>query len=409
MKNISIYSFIHTIFFIALIAILSTFVIFIQLDNDKFKLNRANEFTLIANNFFTLIFTNPTSSQLTNLSKELNLKILNDTKLKLKILNQAEIIFKKETPHSRVRVFELNDNNYIYIQMVGYNLMCKINNKQHYNLYIAFIVFIIILLVIIFLYISLLNKLKPLKRLYRGIEEFKKGDLNINIYTESSDEIGKITTSFNQAILNINQLIESKNLFMRSIIHELKTPITKGLFSVSMLDIKENDKEELKNIFNTINNIITQLSYIEKFKNSTLQISKETLNLKQLIIDAIQLLDFNLNDIELELEQIKIIANKELFLVVLKNLIQNGIKYKAGGKLIICSNKNNISIKTKGSKLSKPLEYYIQPFVQEKKNSQGFGLGLYIVSEILKIHQFTFEYNYEDSYNIFLIKFMVKS
>jgi len=38
------------------------------------------------------------------------------------------------------------------------------------------------------------------------------------------------------------------------------------------------------------------------------------------------------------------------------------------------------------------------------KNQNGFGLGLYIVSEIMKIHGFGLEYRHYDGKNIFIVK-----
>ena len=58
---------------------------------------------------------------------------------------------------------------------------------------------------------------------------------------------------------------------MKNIIHELKTPITKGLFLANMIKTSQKkDKELLIKNFNTLNTIINQLSNIEKLKSNHL-------------------------------------------------------------------------------------------------------------------------------------------
>ena len=60
-------------------------------------------------------------------------------------------------------------------------------------------------------------------------------------YTEN-DEVGTISRSFNEAINIINNQSKSKDLFMRNMMHELKTPITKAMFIAETL---ENEKLEI--------------------------------------------------------------------------------------------------------------------------------------------------------------------
>jgi two-component system OmpR family sensor kinase len=49
------------------------------------------------------------------------------------------------------------------------------------------------------------------------------------------------------------------------------------------------------------------------------------------------------------------------------------------------------------------LSYYTEPFTQEQKKSDGFGLGLYIVQSILDLHQYKFSHYYKYGQNIFVI------
>ncbi len=146
--------------------------------------------------------------------------------------------------------------------MVGYNyiLIDRTGDKAIQIAFIAVTIFFILLVVI---YIMLLKKVSPLKRLKDKIERFAQGDLNIKIEDYGSDEIGKIAKSFDKAIKHIRQLIHSKNLFMRNIMHELKTPITTSRIIAESVDDDMARKALIRSI-DRMNELIEELAQIER-------------------------------------------------------------------------------------------------------------------------------------------------
>ena len=90
-----------------------------------------------------------------------------------------------------------------------------------------------------------------------------------------------------------------------------------------------------------------------------------------------------------------------LFTTAIKNLIDNGIKYSIDNFVIITATKKRISFISKGSPLEHPLEHYVQPFIQKKNSHQSFGLGLYIVDNIVKAHDLEFKYSHKNGLNYF--------
>jgi two-component system OmpR family sensor kinase len=90
----------------------------------------------------------------------------------------------------------------------------------------------------------------------------------------------------------------------------------------------------------------------------------------------------------------------ELFTLVVKNLLDNAIKYSTDKHVIVNIDEGKLEIINKGEPLKGSLEEYFKPFHASKS---GLGLGLYIVKSILDIHQMTLEYRYEEGKNIFTI------
>lgn len=407
MKNISIHSFIHLVFFILFLVLIGVFTFYLKLESQIFQHNQEDRFLLISNSFLTKFSHYPDQNSLQKLSKKLNLQQVTKREKLLQILNNANVIFQKEDHNSRIRVFTIKHKYFIYIQSNGYNLMYKIDIKKNHKHFIALFVFIFVFLILFLIYIAILKKLQPLKSLHNKIIKFSNGDLSVYFEESSKDEIGEISKSFNIAIKNINQLINSKNLFMKNILHELKTPITKGLFLTQMIQTDNTkDKNSLIKTFHTINSIINQLSNIEKLKNPNLNIQKEQIDLHLTFQQIKTLLELDSNKLTINyIQKPFITANKELFATMLKNLIENGIKYSFKDPVTVNIYTNKIDICSFSHKLPNNLEHYTQPFVQGKKNSKGFGLGLYIVKQITKIHNFKLQYRYQNDQNIFSIVF----
>ena len=92
-----------------------------------------------------------------------------------------------------------------------------------------------------------------------------------------------------------------------------------------------------------------------------------------------------------------------MFSIVLKNLIDNAIKFSSNSQAILLANKHKIDISSYGKPLTHELSYYTEAFSQEEKRSDGFGLGLYIVQTIVNLHEYKLSYNHHKGLNTFTI------
>lgn len=402
MKNLSIFSFINIIFSIAFLAIVASFVLFLKYDSSRYEIQQKQRYSIIANAFLSGFRFIPTVKQIEAICNQFDVQPIKKNSERLEVLNRAKLLYYKESLLGRIRIFKMDKNYYIYVQSYGYNLLLKDNKPGVYHIKGAFIVFIAMSAGLIFLYLSFLQKFKPLRELQKNIDKFAKGDLNIHTRMDGKDEIAKVANSFDNAVSYINSLLNSKRLFMRNIMHELKTPIAKGRITAEMVEDKEN-REFLINAFDRMNNIIGELATVDKVTTDTYQINKESITLKSLIQTSLDLSMVDKNRVEIESDDAQILADKKLLSIALKNLIDNAIKFSIDKKAIIKADKNKISVISKGVPLKQPFEYYLEPFSQEEKRSEGFGLGLYIVNNIAKLHGFKFLYEYKDTENCFCI------
>ncbi len=383
-------------------AVVLSSVIFIQSDRERHEIAEKNRHTLIANTFLANLQFFPTDKQLTKLYENFDVKPIDTRERRLQIVNNSNLLYVKKTAMGRVRIFMEHGKKYIYVQNFGYNLMLQDLKPRRYHQEIALLLVGLITTILSFIYISLRRKLIPLRRLHEQVEQFANGDLNIEIEKYANDEIGRIAMSFDKAILSINHLIRSKNLFMRNMMHELKTPITKGRIVAETLE-NEFDRDILIRAFERMNDIITQLAQVEKLTSSAVELKKETVSLQSMVDEARGLLLTDTHGVKSEFKDFDIFVDSSLFIIVLKNLFDNGVKFSPSNEVFIRATQDEIKICSDGEPLKMALSYYTEPFSQEQKKSDGFGLGLYIVKSILDLHQYEFSYYYKNGQNIFVI------
>ena len=261
---------------------------------------------------------------------------------------------------------------------------------------------IIILMFFIISYLLILKSLQPLKTLENSIRKFGEGDFDIDIEIKSNDEIGRISKEFMKTVKKISDLERSRELFLRNIIHELKTPITKGKLSVALLE-KRRETQILEKVFTRLDLLINEMADIEKLISNSREITFQSWSIKNILEESIKIGFFSRENIEI-LGDRKINVDISLISIAFKNLIDNALKYSEDGKVRIKVLEKNIEFQSIGKKLEKEFSEYLKPFNHSQITSKsGFGLGLYIIDEVLKKHDFRFEYRYFEKKNIFSI------
>lgn len=403
MRNISISSFINFIFILALTAIILSFLFFIKLDQETFESERKDRYNFISQSFLNGFQHFPSKVYLDQLYHQFEVGPVNERLKKLDIITQGKVLSSQNSIAGRSRIYKYNDEYYIYVQSLSYNILLKDIKDRPYNRSIALILLVLSILIFLSLFIVLRKKLLPLKKLDKQIQKFSNGDSTIKLEFDHDDEIGKIAKSFTQAITNINNLTNSKSLFMRNMMHELKTPITKAMFIAEALPDNKN-KEVLQRAFERMDSIIKELSTVEKITSSMNVLYKEKSSFFKIYQNSLDLMMISSNNISTKIKNFNVYVDKYLFAIVIKNLIDNAIKFSPNNHATLIANEKIIKVISKGNRLKHNLDYYTEPFSQAEKRSDGFGLGLYIVQKTCELHGFTFKYHYENGDNHFIIQ-----
>ncbi|MFW0742386.1 ArsS family sensor histidine kinase [Aliarcobacter butzleri] len=345
------------------------------------------------------------------------IKIDKDAPIDIYILNDVKYVhfnpnedFRKIPPPpilplQNQRLDEFGESIFFKLRPKPFEILLidELNEKDFKYFWLVVLFSIDILLLWFFMFIE--KKLKPLISLKKDMKNLSNGNLQISTKTDGKDEISQVAKEFDIALKQLKELRDSRNLFLRNIMHEFKTPITKGRL---ITDIYEDSERKfiLIRVFQRLEYLLSEFAKIEELTSGKITLDKRKYYVVDLIEQAFDILLLEEDVIEVEYShELKIEVDFELFSIALKNLIDNAIKYKTEQKPKIIINEDSIQIINKGKELSKDIKEYFKPFNHDYETAtSGLGLGLYISNNIIKIHKFELNYIYEDGYHNFFIK-----
>jgi len=401
MTKSSIFYSITFIFAISIVSIFLALLFLLEYDKQTYTEKLNTKYSIIAratlfhlNNFIT-------NDELKRQVQGYQMREIIDKETKEKIIQNAQIIQKIADRIGTSAILRYENDHYLHIETKYSSLLLKDEDFQPYRYDLIKVIFGVVFAIIIIAYILTIRKLKPLRKLKRQMDRFAKGDLDINCKTDGEDEISQVANSFHNAVEQINKLNHSRQLFLRNIMHELKTPITKGRISAEMLE-NGKQRDRLIGTFEKLELLINEFASIEQITSGEGLKNVKPYRLVDMLDEAIDLAMISPSQIEIELDD-EIILNVDfrLFTTAMKNVIDNGIKYSIDQTIKIVASKEKIEFISQGKPLKYDLEHYLEPFVQEKNSHQSFGLGLYIVHHIVKAHHICFTYEHKDGYNYF--------
>lgn len=253
---------------------------------------------------------------------------------------------------------------------------------------------------------------KAIKKAY----EEKKNSTLVTVFNEKYYSISIIYSdkdwSFNSSVILIySDITAAKHIeilkrdFFVNASHELKSPLTTIIGSVELIsqgmakdketvnDLIERIASEAKRMNNLVMDMLTLSEYETKNQNS----QKQVVNIKSLIQELVENLSVLAHkdniSISYKIEDLNIFISYEEIYQLLKNLIENAIKYgKTNGNVWINVDQDEtsliIKIKDDGigipkADLNRVFERFYRVDKARSRSTGGTGLGLSIVKHIV--------------------------
>ena len=408
MKKESIFFTITISFVISIFLIVASFIILVLHTQEDKEKHLSKKYLPVAK----MVLEEQRKNGLTKLFVEslsnMDMKFINDVgQMNAVLYNpKTDVALERSFRTILVRVLDLNGDSYLFIKSGMLEIMFKDTDYKHVNpLMYLVVVFGVLFVAILLSFITTWKKLYPIKLLKDKVKNLGEEDFDFECCdTNAKDEVSQLAIEFKNTAKKLKDIKESRNVFIRNIMHELKTPITKGKF-LSELENNDENSEKMKRVFTRLESLISEFTQIEELISSTKNVVKNNYFLDDIIDNATDMLMLEDDVIIMKYENKKLNVNFKLFCVAIKNLIDNAIKYSDDKKVTIKTNdKDEIIFENRGKELSYPLENYFEPFfANENKSKNSFGLGLYIVNSILKANDCKLKYEYQNGINIFTI------
>jgi len=301
-----------------------------------------------------------------------------------------------------VSMLEFDKHIYFYIKSPIGSVLIKDEELKPYRYYSVVYSYLTIISIIILSFMMILQRLRPLIRLRRKIARYGDGDMNISFKTNGQDEIALISNELESTREKINALLESRTLFLRNIMHELKTPIAKGTIATQMLTTQKQ-RDRFSSIFGRLESLVNEFALIEEVTSISDKSDFKEYRLIDVIDGAIDMAMVEKSYVSVDIEaSVKVNVSYRLYTTAIKNMIDNGIKYSTDAHVKILIRNDELCFESKGECIAHPLKYYIEPFTKENPSKNSFGLGLYLVDSILKAHGEVLAHEYDNGVNRFI-------
>lgn len=295
-------------------------------------------------------------------------------------------------------------------------------------LYVFLTILSIVLVIIIGLYISG-SISSGLLKLTDCTGEICKGNLEARVNIKSNDELELLGNSFNimaellkEKMIRIDNLnkhlsdaIHTKDKFLSIIAHDLKSPFNSMLGFSALLNEKfdKYDTRKQKKFIELINtnlkntyNLLENLLLWSRSQMGAVDFKPEKTNLFLISNETIELLKHSAENKAINLinrldEDITIDVDKDMFSLIIRNLISNAIKFTPkNGEISINSdlitNENGqkfVKISVKDTGVGIPPEILPDLFdiggrslTSGTENEKGTGLGLILCKEFVEKH-----------------------
>lgn len=199
-----------------------------------------------------------------------------------------------------------------------------------------------------------------------------------------------------------------KNDFIGMVSHELKTPLTSlsAMIQVANSKLRNSEDSFMANTMQRANIQVKRMTAmingflnISRLEAGKLFIEKQIFDIKDLIVEMIGEANLTLSTHEIWFNGqagILVNADRDKIGSVISNLISNAVKYSPKGKLIdvacdLAGNEVIVSVKDEGigikpEDLVRIFDRYYRVETDHTRNISGFGIGLYLSSEIVERH-----------------------
>lgn len=247
--------------------------------------------------------------------------------------------------------------------------------------------------------------LRPVNQLKEQLASREVGHLQPLSLDKLPEEVVPMVQQINTLFVLLEQAFANERNFTSDASHELQTPLA-GLMTQLQVAQKTRDEgmrvqalQKCQLAVWRMTHMVQQLLTLSRVQHHNALLNKQKVDVNQALIGVITDIEYSAHEkhIEIELngeENVAIEANLQLLNILLRNLLDNAIKYTPpGGKVYISFGQDTqawLRIEDTGpGVMDEDYQRITQRFyrcVETAQTADGSGLGLSIVQRIIRLH-----------------------
>jgi signal transduction histidine kinase len=297
----------------------------------------------------------------------------------------------------------------------GDGFWVTVNSADRYNHFALTVITITaagcslgICLIFIVIYLLVKRFLAPIEQMTVKVAEFEGGDYSARITIENDSELGFLAESLNRLGATIEQTENDRKAFIANVSHELRTPMTTiSGFIDGILDgtISAADRDRYLTLVSgetkRLSRLVSNMLALSAYDSGKMTVKKQRFDILPLFLNVLTQFkdDILKKDITVNAdgaEEFFVNGDEDLCDQVVYNLLQNAVKFcNPGGEINLSfaesREENSIRVKNSGAglraeEITRVFERFYKTDESRGMDRYGAGLGLSIVSGIVKLH-----------------------
>jgi two-component system, OmpR family, sensor histidine kinase QseC len=312
----------------------------------------------------------------------------------------------KEIDGQLWHVFSISSKNGKYVIHVGQKeeIRSELSDEISSHLVTQFLIGLPILGLVIWLIVG--QSLKPINRLERQLAKREARNLKPLSTKMLPNEILPVVNEINNLFVQLEQAFEHERRFSADASHELRTPLA-GLLTQAQVALRTTDEDvrnqalqRIKQAVNRMTYMVQQLLTFSRIESNTEFLSIQSSVLSHEVVQVITDLEPAAYKKRIQMElveenEVPILINAPLINILIRNIIDNAIKYtpEKGSILITVirlDHQLQFCVEDSGPGIApEQYEHSLKRFHrchETINDAQGSGLGFSIVQRIAAIH-----------------------
>lgn len=232
-------------------------------------------------------------------------------------------------------------------------------------------------------------------KMTKATESIAFGDFDARVADQRRDELGRLGEAINTMAVRLKGLVTGQKRFLGDTAHELCSPIARIQLQLGILEESAHPQdqqriEELREEVQQMSALVNELLSFSKASLEPAAVKLQPVRVKTVADQAAKRESVPGSQINVEVaEEIGVLADPELLIRTISNLLRNAVRYAGScGPIIISAERNEdlvkIHIRDRGpgvpdESIPQLFDPFYRPEVARDRESGGVGLGLAIV------------------------------